>query len=218
MTTSTPKLNLTSWVDADPFTRTDFNNNNNVLDASPGITTATSSSRPTLTSAQSGRSIYETDTRRLLMWSGSAYVEPAAAPGAWVYSTAPVQNLTGGASASWTLASITVQRACQLLVISSFRAHTNQGSQWILFTATVDGKSLPTSNLAGYIQWPTFTSSPTAPLHCTVHGIVNVTPGTHTIGAGATVSNSSNVTSPITVDNITQTVLVTSPNGGATTL
>jgi hypothetical protein len=74
---NTPVLGLRSNVGTDPFLRDDFVFNWDLLDAAPGVATGTAAARSAITWAagQAGRLYLETDTQRLMQWTGSAWVD-----------------------------------------------------------------------------------------------------------------------------------------------
>lgn len=76
MTNILPRLKLRSPESTDPFDIGDFQFNLALLDAAPGLATGLSSARPVWDAGQAGRAFLETDTRRIIYWSGSAWVDP----------------------------------------------------------------------------------------------------------------------------------------------
>ncbi|MFE0490222.1 hypothetical protein [Streptomyces griseoaurantiacus] len=110
MSDTTPRLGLKTWDQSDPFLRQDFNDNNARLDAYPGVYICTSASRPTWGAAQKGLRIFETDTRRELMWSGTAWREPLLTPTAWTGYVAPEVAIGHDAHLYYKLGTFTVNR------------------------------------------------------------------------------------------------------------
>jgi len=195
MSTLTPRLLLKRPDGADPFLRQDFVDNWNKIDAAPGTHVCTSSTRPTWAAAQAGRTIIETDTYRQMLWTGTAWIEPNPAPSQWAASILPAQYLGKGASATYTLGSITTKRSATLAVQFSVRSacqpYASQGLQaWGL----IDGVDRTVSGNESLSQWADLSSATsTAYDHRTGHVLaqVNVLPGTHSygikvkVGAGA---------------------------------
>lgn len=74
MTTQTTRLGLNRHTTADVFRIADYTENWNRIDAAPGVHIGASTARPAWGIAQSGRLMFEDDTRLLWYWSGSAFV------------------------------------------------------------------------------------------------------------------------------------------------
>lgn len=77
MATQTRYLKLIKPTTSDSFSTADIAANWEALDASPGVTVCTSTSRPNLTATQAGRHIYETDTDLLWAWTGTRWSRAA---------------------------------------------------------------------------------------------------------------------------------------------
>lgn len=74
MSSLSNRLRLIRWASGDKFKNADLVANWNALDAAPGTHICTSASRPSdWTANQAGRFIFETDTRRIYQWTGSAW-------------------------------------------------------------------------------------------------------------------------------------------------
>lgn len=73
MPTSSPHLGLLKPTTSDSFVTQDIFNNWGKIDAAPGITICTSSTRPTWSTNQTGMRIFETDTGLEWWWSGTAW-------------------------------------------------------------------------------------------------------------------------------------------------
>lgn len=116
MSGTTPRLGLKTFDQSDPFLRQDFNDNNARLDGYPGPYICTSQSRPAWGPAQSGMRIYETDTRRELVWTGTAWREVLMVPP--VYTGWARPNITLGLEghAYYKLATFNLTRPGTLLV------------------------------------------------------------------------------------------------------
>jgi hypothetical protein len=85
MSTPTPRLGILKPEGSDPFRRTDFNDTWDLLDDAPGTHICTSGSRPSWGSDQAGRLIVETDTNRILRWTGSAFYQVRQSPNGWSF-------------------------------------------------------------------------------------------------------------------------------------
>jgi hypothetical protein len=116
MSGTTPRLGLKTWDQSDPFLRQDFNDNNGRLDAYPGTYICTSGSRPAWGGAQSGMRIFETDTRRELMWNGTAWREPLVTPPVWTGYIQPQATMGKDTHVYYKLATFQVNRPGALLV------------------------------------------------------------------------------------------------------
>lgn len=73
MPTSSPHLSLLKPGTSDPFVTQDIANNWGKIDAAPGTTICTSSTRPTWSTNQTGMEIFETDTGLKWWWTGTAW-------------------------------------------------------------------------------------------------------------------------------------------------
>lgn len=116
MSGTTPRLGLKTHDQSDPFLRQDFNDNSARLDGYPGEFICTSASRPAWGANQSGMRIYETDTRRDLVWTGTAWREVLTAPVAWIGYVEPAVTLGHTTHVYYKLATFQVNRPGQLLV------------------------------------------------------------------------------------------------------
>lgn len=106
MSSLTKRLNLIKPDGTDPFLLSDFTNNFNTIDSHPGIFICTSTTRPSWGVSQNGQLIFETDTRRTLMWNGTSWHDVQLASAAWInglnYSADPIQ-VTSNQTLSFTI-------------------------------------------------------------------------------------------------------------------
>jgi hypothetical protein len=116
MSSTTPRLGLKTWDQSDPFLRQDFNDNNGRLDAYPGDYICTSGSRPTWGAAQANMRIYETDTRREMVWTGTAWREILPAGPVFPGSVRPSAVMALDTHVYYRLATFTLTRPGTLLV------------------------------------------------------------------------------------------------------
>ncbi|THA72570.1 hypothetical protein E6R60_26950 [Streptomyces sp. A0642] len=116
MSGTTPRLGLKTWDQTDPFLRQDFNDNSARLDASPAPFLCTSGSRPAWGPNQAGMRIYETDTRRETVWTGTAWRETLSAPPVWSGYVAPNVGMGHTTHVYYKLATFVVNRPGALLV------------------------------------------------------------------------------------------------------
>lgn len=117
MSGTTPRMGLKTFDSSDPFLRQDFNDNASKLDASPGVFLCTSASRPAWGASQAGMRIYESDTRRELVWTGTAWREVLTAPPAWTGYMRPNVSLSNNAHVYYKLATFNVTRPGSLLIV-----------------------------------------------------------------------------------------------------
>ncbi|MEU6362289.1 hypothetical protein [Streptomyces albidoflavus] len=144
MSGTTPRLGLKTYDQSDPFLRQDFNDNSARLDAYPGAYLCTSASRPAWGAKQAGMRIYESDTRRELAWTGTAWREVLPAPPLWPGYVAPDVAMGHDTHVYYKLATFQVNRpgalllnlAVQIQVQSTYTMNAH-------FRAQVDGNDSP---------------------------------------------------------------------------
>lgn len=194
--TPSPRLSLKRNEGSDPFLRQDFTDNWDKLDLSPGTHICTSGSRPTWGSAQAGRLIYESDLRRILAWSGVAWVEPLQVAPAWGGSMTMNSHHARGTTSSWTVATITSTRPGTLVVFTTAQlAVLPLASQQGYAYGLIDGVNRTFgSSVANRLQWPDNNTVGAAFDHRTVsiHSWAAITAGAHTIGVQLNVGTLSN--------------------------
>jgi hypothetical protein len=117
MSGTTPRLGLKTFDTSDPFLRTDFNDTWGKLDASPGDLLCTSTTRPAWGTAQAGMRIYESDTRRELVWTGTGWREVLSAPAAWPGFVRPEVAMGKDTHVYYKMATFNVTRPGALLII-----------------------------------------------------------------------------------------------------
>lgn len=116
MAGTTPRLGLKTHDSSDPFLRQDFNDTWNKLDSYPPPFLCTSASRPAWGTAQAGMRIFESDTRRELMWTGTAWREPLDAPAAWPGYAGPNVSIGNNAHLYYKMATFKVNRPGALAI------------------------------------------------------------------------------------------------------
>lgn len=153
MSTYTPRLQLKRNDGSDPFKRQDFVDNWNKLDAAPGITPCTSTSRPSWGASQAGRVILETDTRCEYEWSGTAWLPILTATSGWSLGTQPNVTQARNTSATYSLGTITTSRPGTLLMdLDAVCACIDTTQQSVAASIWVNGA--PASTLyVGFGQW-----------------------------------------------------------------
>lgn len=155
MSTLTPRLKLIRNDGLDPFKRQDFIDNWNKIDAAPGVTVCTSTSRPTWGAAQAGMQIQETDTKRQLLWTGTSWQDALNVPPAWFMSKSIGQDMASGTDAKYNIGTFTTSRALNATIIMNVKvACLNKSAQVVTGNIFVDDKAKALST--GWndnIQW-----------------------------------------------------------------
>lgn len=137
-----PKLKLRINEGTDPFSLDDFVFNLNALDAAPGIAPGLSSGRPSWDSSQAGRVFVETDTQRLIMWNGSAWVDLYQNAQAFRIKIASptIGTPAAGHSATYNFPTFTLKRPSIItgqIIVSS--AATQAQFYYCTYDALIDG-------------------------------------------------------------------------------
>lgn len=117
MSGATPRLGLKTFDSSDPFLRQDFNDNNGKLDQYPGAFLCTSNSRPAWGPAQAGMRIFETDTRREMMWSGTSWREVLSTAPVWPGFVRPEASIGNDTHLYYRMSSFTVNRPGTLAIV-----------------------------------------------------------------------------------------------------
>lgn len=220
MTTKSPKLGLIVPTTTDQFKTADIAANWNTIDGSPGIFPCTSSTRPTWGSSQVGRYIVETDTHRLLQWTGTAWQEPAVAVGEWGFDSEPNATLAPNAKVVYTMGTINVQRPCTVLIIHTVRAQFRPYlSQWLVSAPQVDGKTVLLGSHGADLQWADLSSASSTAFDtraAIVFAHATLAPGSHTIQSIVTTGGAAGAN--VTCNTLQTVLLVTSGLGGTATL
>lgn len=220
MTTTSPKLGLTLPTTTDPFKTADIAANWSKIDGSPGVFPCTSSTRPTWGTAQVGRTIVETDTHRILQWTGTAWQEPAVAVGEWGFSADPNSTLGPNAKATYTLGTINVQRPCTALIIHTIRAEFRPFmTQWLSSSPQIDGVTMLLGSHGAALQWAdlsaaTSTAYDSRYASCFAHA--TLAPGSHTVSCNVLTGPTAGAS--IWLNTIQTVLLITSGNGGTSTI
>lgn len=150
MSGTTPRLGLKTHDQSDPFLRQDFNDNSARLDAYPGAFICTSASRPAWGSNQAGMRIYETDTRRELVWTGTAWREVLNASALWTGYVTPQVSLGHNTHVYYKLATFTVNRpgALSVNLTTEFMCQSIYTMN-VFFVPQVDGNDCPVGSGPG---------------------------------------------------------------------
>ncbi|MFJ4902870.1 hypothetical protein [Streptomyces sp. NPDC088727] len=153
MSGTTPRLGLKTHDESDPFLRQDFNDNSARLDASPGSFLCTSASRPAWGANQSGMRVYETDTRREVVWTGTAWREVLTAPPVWTGWLRPDVALGHNTHVYYKLATFNVTRPGALLVDMAVEvAIQSLYTMNLNFRVQVDGNDAQIGSSASYLR------------------------------------------------------------------
>jgi hypothetical protein len=197
MSTTSQHMGLKIPDGSDPFLRTDFVNNLNIQDQYTGDWICTSTTRPAWGAAQTGMKIIETDTRRTLMWNGTAFKELLYGPAVWWGALRPDAVVNHGTTVSYTLGTFTVNRPGTLVAIASVEYNlTTRGFMGVTSRIRIDGANSGfDTNIAEYLAtgWPNNSTFGTGTWSTTVPalGVRNISAGTHSIGIASTGSSSS---------------------------
>lgn len=123
MSGSTPRMGLKTFDPTDPFLRADFNDIHSKLDLYPGPFICTSGTRPAWGAAQAGMRIYETDTRREVVWTGTVWREVLLTPPVWPGWLRPNVSMSVNTHVYYRMATFTVNRPGTLLVFANSEHH-----------------------------------------------------------------------------------------------
>lgn len=137
--TASPNLGLKRNDGSDAFKRQDFIDNWDILDRYPGITTCTSSTRPS--SPWPGRLIFETDTNRIVTrTSGGSWVVPHTYPRLYTRTLTISDNRPAGSNHQYDLNDLTIYRDCSAFIWGSIRLGQEAAkAQTITHEIEVDG-------------------------------------------------------------------------------
>lgn len=185
MSTLSPRLGLKRPDDTDPFLTSDFVNNYNIMDASPGTFICTSSTRPAWGSGQAGRTIFLTDWKCFQWWDGSSWQASRDAAclfqGAAVFSASLGKNST----TTYNMVNLTVPRSGTLAISMNMLFNCDaRFTQSLTCRVVFDGADIL---LGGFSDALRFVGDPgdttaTAVVTLTNLAIANVSPGSHIIG------------------------------------
>lgn len=102
---------------SDPFLRDDFTYNWDRLDDYPGYFPCTAGTHPTWGVDQAGLLIHETDTGKVLRWTGSAFVTPNIFPKVATFTASPAVSIGAGVTYTQAMGSFTPPRTCGVLLM-----------------------------------------------------------------------------------------------------
>jgi hypothetical protein len=144
MATSTPRLALTKPAGTDLVSLADINANYDKLDTNAGIFLCTSVTRPG--TPYSGQLIFETDTRRILQWSGTSWVNHSIGVLVCTTATRPTVPYNGQLIQDTDTNQILIRNGGTWTVIANVTSNT----EWVSFVPTKGSGSTFTSYTNGY--------------------------------------------------------------------
>ncbi len=138
MATYSTILGLKLNDQSDPFQLSDFIQNWELLDASPGVFICTSTARPNWSSSQAGRMIFMTDLKQLSYWTGTAWADLRDAAPVFAGGTYINKMVNPGTSPTFNILTFTTPRPCAMAIWLSatynWRNNQNQdGYQVVVF-------------------------------------------------------------------------------------
>lgn len=194
MSGSTTRLGLKTYDPSDPFLRADFNDTAGKLDAYPGAFICTSATRPSWGAGQAGMRIYETDTRREVVWTGTSWREVLQVPPVWSGWLRPNVTMNAGTNVFYTMATFTVNRPGTLLVLLNAEARCQTTfTMNITVKAQVDGNDcqLDQGSFNRYAQTTTSGGGWARTAIIPTLGLRPVGVGSHNFGLHASVTDTS---------------------------
>lgn len=195
---TTPRLGLTRPAGTDAFTRQMFVDAFDDLDTFPGVFVCTSTARPSWGAAQAGMLIQETDTGRIMRWTGTAWTIVEQYTRAYRITNGVNDTLSHGASPSaYSLGTVTLTRTATLNVLMSARIQKAASSaQQITLDPWIDNTTCGFGFDEG-IYFPDGVTGTTNSYQISVpvYGArASLAPGAHTISCKVTVGNTSTAT------------------------
>lgn len=191
MSSTTPRVGIKTWDGSDPFLRSDFSDNFRKIDNFLTAYICTSTTRPSWGASQAGMKILETDTRRELMWSGTAWRELLQSAPMYQGWARPFATLYSGSVANYTCGTITVHRPTDVLIAVNAELATYTDFKWgYSVYPTINGNACAIGAGGNYATFPN--------IHPSGHGIwwsqqvsnlgsATLAPGTHSYGVGVAV-------------------------------
>jgi hypothetical protein len=187
-------LGLKLNSESDPFQLSDFIQNWELLDASPGVFICTSTSRPNWSSSQAGRMIFMTDLKQLSYWSGTTWTDLRNAAPVFAGGTYINKLVNPGSSPTFNILTFTTPRPCAMAIWLSATYNwpnnqTQDGYQVVVF----DGVA---GFMGGFREQIRFagnsgdSSSNTGNNMMSMQVMPSVSAGQHTIGVQPQISSS----------------------------
>ena len=134
----TDRLALRKPAGSDPFLRADFNYNQDRIDDYPGYFPCTSGTRPTWGAAQAGLLIFETDTGKILRWTGTVWETPNVFPKAVLFTANPGVSVAANTTYTQAMGNFTPPRPCSIWI----QGYVNGGSAFENHDILVDAVSV----------------------------------------------------------------------------
>ena len=200
MATTSNYLGLKLNTGTDPFLLADFTSNWGIIDASPGITICTSSTRPSLSAGQAGRVIFMTDLKQLSYWNGTSWQDLRDSAPVFAGGKSLNSSCSKNSTSNFTILNLTTPRPCALAVIlTGIYQCDNRQSQDVFQNLTVDGSDVLMGNFREQIRFEGNASDAgsNAGANATSLGVASsVSAGAHSIGIKVAVGGNS---SPVTL-------------------
>lgn len=186
MSTTSQHIKLKIPDGSDPFLRTDEVQNLTTIDGYPGTWICTSTTRPTWGASQAGMLILETDTRRQMLWNGTAWKEMLTGPAMWYGSLRPYALINRSTTVSYTVGTFTTHRPGSVLVLASVEAALPNTTFFECnFRVLIDGVESNFDPGFGEYMGTNFPGSATANLWSVTNacmGVRNIASGSHSMG------------------------------------
>lgn len=212
MSTNSQHLGLKIPDGSDPFLRTDFVQNDNILDSYPGTWIATSTTRPTWGTSQTGMLILETDTRRTMLWSGTAWKEMLTGPAMWYGSLRPNALIAKSTTVTYTVGTFTTHRPGSVLVMAGVEVGLPQHSFFECnLRVMIDGVESNIDPGWGEFMGTNLTGTDDGKLWSVTNfcmGVRNIASGSHSMGLRL-ISPSNNASGHLRLTSIRSTALFT---------
>jgi hypothetical protein len=158
--TPTPRLGLYRPEGVDAFERTKFNETWDKLDAAPGVHICTSSSRPAWGTDQTGRLIFETDTNRIMRFTGSAWNQVKQAANGWYkYNNWANENVPRTVEVDKSVGSITSGVAGTCFFICTSSVQYDRGSVQEMYAGFKVGGTAQHGGERALVRWAIPTGS-----------------------------------------------------------
>jgi hypothetical protein len=136
-------LNLKLNAGSDPFLLSDFINNWDILDTSPGVYICTSLTRPSWGTAQAGRKIFMTDLEQTQFWNGSSWQDERNSVPTFAYGVYLNTSMNRNSSPQFTIMQFSTPRPCAMaIILTAVYNCNNQQSQDLYQNVLFDGATI----------------------------------------------------------------------------
>lgn len=213
MSTNSQHLGIKIPDGSDPFLRTDFVQNWNILDSYPGTWICTSTTRPTWGTSQAGMVILETDTRRHILWNGTAWKEMLTSPAMWYGSLRPYATINRATTVTYTVGTFTTHRPGSVMVMAGVEAGMPQQTLFECnFRVMIDGAEANIDPGYGEYMGTNMSGTWGGELWSVTNvsmGVRNIASGSHSMGLRVITSSASSSSSHMRLSSIRTTALFT---------